>query len=61
MDKAMSFVRTPALPCVAKEDSRDNESDGGGEDRSMMGDVDDRGGEDERSDSGVVGRASSTD
>ncbi|KAJ7840423.1 hypothetical protein B0H13DRAFT_2287121 [Mycena leptocephala] len=51
MDKAMSFVRTPAPPCIAEEDSRD-ESDGGGEDRSMMGDVDDRG-EDERGNSGA--------
>jgi hypothetical protein len=60
MDKAMSFVWTPAPPCVTEEDSRDDESDGSGEDRSMMGDVDDRG-EDERSDSRVVGHASSTD
>lgn len=51
----MSFVRTLAPPCVAEEDSRDDKSDGGGEDPSMMGDVDDCG------DCGVVGHASSTD
>jgi len=39
----MSFVETLALPCTAEEDPQDDESDGGGEDRSMMGDVDDRG------------------
>jgi hypothetical protein len=60
MDKAMLFAPTPAPPCVAEEDSRDDKSDGGSEDRSMIGDVDYRG-EDERGDSGVVGRASSTD
>ncbi|KAJ6592742.1 hypothetical protein B0H19DRAFT_1224581 [Mycena capillaripes] len=43
----MSFVRTLALPCVMEEDPRDDESDGGGEDRSMMGDIDDHG-KDER-------------
>ncbi|KAJ6550271.1 hypothetical protein B0H19DRAFT_1237222 [Mycena capillaripes] len=43
----MSFIRTLVPPCVTEEDPWDDESNGGGEDRSMMGDVDDRG-EDER-------------
>ena len=54
------YVSAYVSACILPTDSRDDESDGGGEDRSMIGDVDYRG-EDERGDSRVVGRASSTD